>query len=161
LQKGDLFNGLEKSQEMFEGFGLPQAPQSKKIQASAQEILSALPGLLGRLYDLEATKDAADADAVADVVVNGQVIIENVQINHLLWLEKQFQNLVTVFKAIPVISAAEQWQEAVGLSDGYYQTATETQPITKKVTDFKIVVPAAANGNHPADVREVSKDVQS
>lgn len=163
LQKNDLFTGLHKTFEAFEGT-LPQPPQDKRLQANATDLLREMQPLLTRLFDLEYTKDVADTQATANVYLPGisRPLLENVPISHLLWLEKQFIKLVTVFKALPVMSAAEDWTgDATSLPTGVRRTPVEETPATKKEKQWQVVVAADANGGHPADVREVTSDVHS
>jgi hypothetical protein len=160
LQKGELFSGFDKTHTPFEG-NLPQPAQSKRVQANATELVTGLEKLLSRLFDLEATKDNADTEARADLVVGDDTLMTQVPVNHLLWMEKQVANLVTVFNAIPVMTAAEDWQPSQALDRGMYRTQAERTPSTKKDTHWEVVVPAIDNGDHGAIVKEVSNDIQS
>jgi hypothetical protein len=164
LQRSELFNGFDKTHTPFEG-NLTQPAKSKRVQANATELVYGLQDLLTRLFDLEATKDSADTQARADVKVtqngNETVVLPNVPINHLLWLEKQAVHLLTVFRSIPVVSAAEDWQSSETLEWGKLRTPTEQTPSTKKAEHFEIIVPAADNNGHPAAYEKVTQDIKS
>lgn len=164
LEKPELFTGFDKKHYPYDGF-LLQPHKEKRVQANATTLVYGLQELLTRLFDLEATKDSADTSARADVKVtfNGtdyQTILYDVPVNHLLWLEKRVINLLTTFRAIPVVSAAESWQPQPG-DWGVLRTAEDATPTTSKEEGFQIVVPAADNNGHPAAYEKVTKDTPS
>jgi hypothetical protein len=155
LQKGDLFTGFDKIHTPLEG-NLQQPADGRRVQANAHEILTGLEPLL---MDLTLTKDVADTEATADVVVDGSVLLADVPVSHLLWLEKQAAHLLAVFQAIPVQSAAENWATANNLPVGQYRTDTVETESTRKNHEWITVVPNSPE--HAAQIRENVQDVVS
>lgn len=141
FQKNELFFGLEKNHTPMED--QPQRPKEvRQVQANVTELLQELTPKLVKLFDLAATSDLADTTAFADVMVNGEVLLPAVPIAHLLWLEKKFTGLLATFRAIPVLSAAEAWEESDSLDAGVRRTAPETVDYTRQERAHKVLVPA-------------------
>ncbi len=136
-----------------EGDRLPNEKQV--VQTTARSVLSDLRKALSDLFDTTLTKDKANCEAFADIVVNGQTLMTAVPVSYLLFLEKQLTDIHTFVAKLPVLSSQETWtwDDANGL---FRSEATETLR-TKKVT--KPVVLYEATVNHPAQVKEVSEDV--
>lgn len=158
FQKDSLFKGFTKIHTPEEG-NLQQPATEQLVQANAYELLAKMEETLVNAFDVEATKDTADTNARANIIIGSNTILENVPVSHLLWLEKQFTNFVTVFRAIPVQSAAENWTTAPNLPNGMVRTPEEVGQSTKKITEFPVIVPPTPE--HPAQVREVTRDVVS
>jgi len=161
-----LFNGVHKEHTPLPGVdehgrpeNLQQPGQDLQIRANVIELLQQVQPIAIKLYDTVATKDYGQRNAVADVVVNGDTLLEDVPIVHLLWLEKSVTDLLTLFRKIPVRTRAERWEPSDVV--GEYRTPVVTEESTKKVTGWQTVVAAAANNGHPADVRPISNDVVS
>jgi len=60
------------------------------------------------MFDIVATQDWANCQAVADVVVDDQVILAQVPFTHLLFLEKQLLDIQTLVEKLPVLDPAER-----------------------------------------------------
>jgi hypothetical protein len=56
-----------------------------------------------------ATKDYANTETTANVVVDGNILLTDVPPTLLLSLEKMFTDLRTVLNALPVLPADEKW----------------------------------------------------
>jgi hypothetical protein len=166
------FQSGGKTHETYQGLTREHQPDGdfpqqfeagKKPEYNATLQLSDLRRMLTRLIDLTATKDTADTEAKADVVLSdGSTLLEDVPVAHLLWLEGKLTNLVTVLRAIPVLNPAETWlprEKDDGLGRGVRRTAPEIRPSREKVTEWKQIVPAT--DKHPADVRQVSNDIRT
>src|SRR5690606_717028 len=100
-------------------------------------------------------KDWANTQARADVVVDGEVLLEQVPATYLLFLEKQLAELAVFVKRIPILDPAEEWHrdEAAGL----FKTPPTTAIRTKKVQ--RPIVLYQATKEHPAQTQLISEDV--
>jgi hypothetical protein len=168
FQRADLFTGLHKEHEPFEEtdpatghqINLKQPTQEKRIQADAQELLLRAQKALTRRFDVTATQDTANTLARADVIVGDRTMLRDVPVSHLLWLEGEFTHMLTVFGAIPTRSLAEDWKEDTSLPLGRRRTDAEIVPSTRKVTEFRVIVPAT--DKFPAQVSPpIASDVHS
>lgn len=155
LQKNELLNGFSKTYQPKDDGGEQFPPESKKVQVRAEESLRMIKKALVDVFDVTASKDATNCNAKADVVVDGKTILTNVPATHLLFIEKKLVDLATTLKKLPTLSQDECWY----WNDG--QSLYVTDPVetgkTKKIVEYNVIVPATKE--HPAQVKETSKDV--
>ena len=76
-------------------------------------------------------------------------------VSYLLFLEKQLQDVKTFVSSLPVLSIDKDWQRDP--NRGCYVTSPKETVKTKRIVDF--VVAYEATEHHPAQIKEVSKDV--
>lgn len=107
------------------------------------------------MIDLCAAQDYANCDAKANVIVDGALILENVPVSHLLFLEKQIEDIRTFVSSLPTLDLDKKW--AYSSNRGLYESESKQSVKTKKVTEF--VVAYEATPQHPAQIKEVSKDI--
>src|SRR5262249_49773686 len=135
--------------------GTPLPPESTRVQVKLTDSLTQIGRRLTDLFDVTATKDWANQEARADVAVDGTTLLTDVPISYLLFLDKQLTDLYTVFKTLPVLDPAEQWD--YNGHEGVYQTPAVGTVKTKKVP--RNHVKAAATDKHPAQVDVYYEDV--
>jgi hypothetical protein len=111
--------------------------------------------ILTRLFDVTATKDWANGQARADVVVDGNVLLSDVPVTYLLFLEKQLVDLHTFVRKLPVLDASETWTFDAS-ADCWATEAIQTVR-TKKIP--RNHVKAEATEHHPAQVEVYYEDV--
>ena len=104
---------------------------------------------------LRQLKTYANTEAKASIVIDGQTIITDAPVSYLLFLEKQLQDIKTFINSLPVLSIDKDWQHDP--NRGCYVTLAKETVKTKKITDF--VVAYEATEHHPAQIKEVSKDI--
>jgi hypothetical protein len=155
IQKAALFEGISRvyTPKDEEGERLP--PESKEVQVKVRELIEMAAVPLTEMMDVVATQDAANTEARAHVVVDGQVILARVPVTHLLFLEKQLTDLATFVGKLPTLDPGERWHHDEA-SDQYASTPTETTR-TKKVP--KAFVKYQATKEHPAQVDTYNEDV--
>ena len=89
ILKPALLNGFSKTYVKKDEDGDNFPPENNKVQLVASEAIADLQKHLTELLDVTLTKDVANCSAVADVVVEGNVIMEKVPVTYLLFLEKR------------------------------------------------------------------------
>src|SRR5215468_10374951 len=109
LQKPALLSGISRTYRPKDEEGEQLPPESTRVQIKAQEIIRQTTEILTRLFDVTATKDSGNTKAMADVMVDGKVLLSQAPITYLLFLEKQLVDLHTFIKKLPVLDAAETW----------------------------------------------------
>lgn len=124
------------------------------VQYSVADVFDELTGPLARLWDVTATKDETNRTAVADVVVDGDVLLEAVPATFLVWFEKQLDQVRRIVAAAPVLDPAEIWHDQ---ADGVFRSDPSNTARTKKVP--KTVVLYEATPEHPAQVQAFTEDV--
>ena len=155
LQKPGLLSGIARTYRPIDEEGEQFPPESTRVQLKAEEVIRATAEILTRLFDNVATKDWANCIARADVVVDDVVLLEQVPVTYLLFLEKQLVDILTFVRKLPSLDPAELWTFDTSAD------AWATEPIqtvkTKKIP--RNHVKAEATEHHPAQVEVYYEDV--
>ncbi|GAB3654637.1 hypothetical protein GCM10027589_13420 [Actinocorallia lasiicapitis] len=155
LQKAALLTGISRTYRPKDEEGEQLPSESTRVQVKAEDELRAVGDALTKLLDVTATKDWANGDAKADVVVDGVTILADVPVPYLLFLEKQLVDLHTFVAKLPVLDAAEAWRHDPA-SDVWRTEETQTHR-TKKVMRSHVLYEATEK--HPAQVESYQEDV--
>lgn len=150
-----LLSGIARTYQPKDEDGDQLPPESTRVQVKAEDVLAATAKSLTRLLDLTATKDWANCEASASVVVDGATVVRDAPVTYLLFLEKQLAGLQALVLRVPVLDPAEEWEHDPA-SDAY-----KTRPVhtvrSKKVP--RNHVKAEATQFHPAQVELFQEDV--
>ena len=92
----------------------------------------------------------------ANVEVDGKVLLEEVPVTYLLFLEKILTDFRTEMTKMPVLDASDVW--SLDNESGLYKTAEVVQHRTKKTQ--KPVVMLQPTPEHPGQAVMVTEDVQ-
>ncbi len=155
LQSRALFDGISRTYRPKDDDGDHLPAESSPVQFTVDDATKEVVVILTELFDVVATQDFANTQAVADVKVNGDTVLENVPVTHLLFLEKQLVDLHTFVDKLPTLSTAEEWVKGTGA--GTMATKPSETVRTKKVP--KNHVKAEATNVHPAQVEVFTEDV--
>ncbi|WP_199042827.1 DUF7873 family protein [Glycomyces salinus] len=155
LGKAPLLSGISRTYQPKDEEGEQLPPESTKVQRRVEEQLREVSKAMTRLFDVTATKDRTNAVSTADVVVDGEVLLAEVPVTYLLFLEKQLGELQTFVKGLPVLDAAESW--SFNDSANCYATDPVKTVRTKKVP--RNHVKAEATEEHPAQVEVYYEDI--
>ncbi len=155
LQKSALFDGLSRTYTPSDEEGEQQPAEKKNIQFNARQAISEARSALTDLFDVTATQDFGNCEARANVVVDGNTVLENVPVTYLLFLEKQLADMHTFVQTIPVLDSGETWNWDEN-ADCYATEPTLTNR-TKKVPRSHILYEATEK--HPAQVEMYHEDV--
>lgn len=154
LQKPDLLNGLSRKYQPKDENGETFPEENKRVQIVAKDTFQTVQKLLTESFDLEATKDATNGQARADITVGETVIAASVPATTLLFLEKQLNDLHTLVARTPVLDPSEVW--TFDNHAGVYKSETTQTHRTKKVQ--KPVVLYHATPEHPAQTVMITED---
>lgn len=130
-------------------------PESTKLQVNAEDALRDAVDAFAKLFAVTLEKDGTNLQALADVVVDGQVLLNNVPVPYLLFLEKQLVDIKTMVSKLPVLDPSEDWQYEDAA--GAWASAPVETTRTKKIPRNHIK--AAATDKHPAQVEMYYEDV--
>lgn len=155
LTKPVLFSGLVRvytpKNEDGDVFPKEQTP----VQKRAEDELRKVVALLTELFDVTYTKDEANTETAADLVVDGETIAPSLPVPFLLFLGKQLKDMRVRIGRLPVQSQDEVWSVPNGSTEAR-TAATETFR-TKKIP--RNHVKADATDRHPAQVELYYEDV--
>jgi hypothetical protein len=154
-QKSNLFDGIQRTYQPVTEDAYVYPSESKAVQLKVSQLLEEFEDASSELFNLCATQDWANADAKADIVVDGTTILKEVPVSFLLFLEKQLVDIKTFISSLPVLDSSETWIYD-NQKDCY---ATEPKYTTKTKRIVKPVVLYEATKEHPAQVKESSEDV--
>lgn len=148
-KKPVLFEGIKRTYKPLTEGGLVQPPESKNVQMTVKQVIAKTREILGTVWDLTATQDIGNCKAIVDVKIGERVLIKQVPVTHLLYLEKQLEDLRTVIANFPVLDAAEAW-EWTDAVDSYRTKEPTIKYRTEKVPNS--YEKSAATDKHPAQV---------
>ena len=155
IQKPALLAGIARTYEPKDEEGDKLPPESTLVQTKVDLVLDDVSNALTRLFDVTLTKDKSNAQASADVVVDGNVVVEDAPITYLLFLEKQLQDVRTFVASLPTLDPSDRWSKDE--ATGAYVTEPVQTVKTKKIP--KNWEKAPATDKHPAQVEIFHEDV--
>jgi hypothetical protein len=155
LQKPAMLTGISRTYRPKDEEGEQFPPESVRVQTKVDRVLAQTATIMTRLFDVTATKDWANCVARADVLIDGQVLLGDVPVSYLLFLEKQLTDLLTFVRKLPALEASENW--TYDASADCWATDPVQTARTKKVP--RNHVKAEATDRHPAQVDVYHEDV--
>lgn len=155
LQKAQLVTGVSRTYQPKDDEGDQLPAESTEVQLTVSKEMEKSAEALKRLFDVTLTKEVANQEATADVVVDGEVLLADVPVTYLLFLERQLTDFKTVFSSIPVLDPAIKW--TLDLDNGVYKS-DPVETLKSKKVPFNWVR-AAATDKHPAQVDVLHEDV--
>jgi len=155
VQKGELFNGFNKSYRKLDESGEDLPSESKRVQFSANTVLQAIERGLSELMTVTARKDWTNCVATGTVKVDGKEIVKDAPVSYLLFIEKQLNDVRTLLTNLPVLDIAEDWEKDT--NSGLYKTAVTSTHRTKKVQ--KSLVLLAPTVEHPGQAQLITEDM--
>lgn len=155
LMKGQLLTGLRKVYRAADEDDTVTYPtEYQKVQLNAKRVIAEMLPSQVRLFDVTAARDFTNMSAVADVVVDGRVIVQDAPVSYLLWLEKKLGELETFVKKVPVLNPEFNW--VADDAEGWVSQPVETTK-TKKVKRVLTLHPGT--DKHPPQVQTYDEDV--
>lgn len=155
ITKTALLSGISRTYQPKDEDGETLPPESKKVQVKAEDIIRKTTDILTKLFDITATKDWANGEARANVIVDNQTILEQAPVTYLLFLEKELTDLQTFIKNLPVLDSSETWHFDPS-ADCWATEITQTLKTFKQPRNH---VKAEATEHHPAQVEVYYEDL--
>ncbi len=156
LQKSALFEGISRTYTPVDEDGETQPAEKKNVQYKSREATGQAREILQELFDVTATQDWGNCTAKADVKVDDVVILEQVPVTYLLFIEKQLSDMHTFVNTIPVLDPSESWNWDENAD--CFATDPSLSNRTKKVPRSHILYEATEK--HPAQVEMYHEDVK-
>lgn len=155
LSAPNLLSGISRTYQPKDDEGEQLPPESTRVQVKAEDVLAGTATALTRLLDVTAAKDWTNCQARADIELDGSVLVPQVPVSYLLFLEKQLTELAGTVRRLPVLDPAEEWE--LDHNTGAYRTA-EVQTVRQKKVPRNHTL-AEATPQHPAQVQLWHEDV--
>jgi hypothetical protein len=154
VQNADLVAGISRKYAPKDDDGDKLPSERKLIQYTADKAISDAIESWGKTWDMIADQDKANATASADVTVGDEILTLNVNVLHLLFLEKQLTDVKTFVEKLPTLDPSERWE----WNEGQGAYATEAYETTKSKKLLRNHVKAEATPEHAAQVEVYTED---
>lgn len=155
IQKPDLMSGISRSYKAKDELGEVLPAEAKHVQVKVQDLIQQVNLSLVEMFDIVVTQDSANCQAKANVAVDGRVLLKDVPVTTLLFLEKQLVDLHTFAEKLPALDPSERWN--FDSAQDCYASEPFLSLRTKKVP--KTHVKYEATKEHPAQVEMYMEDV--
>jgi hypothetical protein len=149
-----LFEGLSRKYRVRAEGEETFPDENTIVQKNASEQVRTLKGLLTELIDTTAQKDFANTQAKASIKIGVTVLAADVPVSHLLFLEKQLNDMRTFLTDLPTLDPAVEWNKDPNGDN--FRSGTITTHKTKKVQ--KPITMAPATDKHPAQTQMITDD---
>lgn len=156
LQKAALFNGFSKTFAPLDEAGEKLPPESQRVQQTVPDLLRQTEHLMSEHFSVNARREWTNQIANNSISVDGAVLIDNVPVAYLLFLEKQLNDLRSMFAVLPVLDPAEDWKQD---TNAMYRTEPVQTHRTRKLQ--RPIVLYNATEQHPAQTQLITEDVIS
>jgi hypothetical protein len=155
IQSTELMVGISRKYTPKDEEGESLPAERKLVQFTADKAIGEAIEAWGRTWDLIADQDKANTTASVNVSIDGNVLLLDVNVLHLLFLEKQLVDVKTFVEKLPTLDPAEKWE----WDDAQGCYATEPFETTKSKKLRRNHVKAEATKEHPAQVEVYTEDV--
>ncbi len=156
IQKPALFEGLSRKYHPLDDADKEVLPsENKKVQFSIGDLLRAHNKSMTELFAITARKDWTNQHASADIKIGDTVLIKDVPVSYLLFLEKQVNDIRSSVAQIPELDNTETW-----LSDsisGLWKTEETKTHRGKKIQ--RPITLSEPTKEHPAQCAMITEDV--
>jgi hypothetical protein len=154
--KEQLFTGRERSYRPLDEVNGQKLPaESQKVQQRVDRLIEQARLKWNELWNLVLTQDTGNQNARADVTVDGQVLLANVPVTTLLFLDKQAAELEGFVSKLPTPDPAEEWTHDP--NSGLLKSNTSESVRTAK--EPAVFVKYEATKEHPAQTEFYMRDV--
>lgn len=155
FQQPKLYTGLSRKYTPKDEEGDRLPPENNPVQVKVLQLIEDTIPTLIDTYDAVATQENTNTQARADIVVDGQVLLPDVPVTLMFYLEKRLQELASFVEKIPVLEPGMKWT-LDPVSDEYASDVFQTFKTKKVMKNHKV---AAATDRHPEQVQVYTEDV--
>lgn len=157
IQSAPRLAGITKTYQPRDDAGEALPGESQRVQVKAAAVTTHVFDAFARLIDLNASLDATNQVAKADIVIEGGLVLaRDVPVATLLFLEKQLTDLATFVRKLPLLDQAEAWTPS-DTEDGVWTSEPVKTTRSKKVP--RNHVKAKPTDKHPEQVEVYYEDV--
>ena len=161
--KAHFFHGYQKTLKM-----LADSPENDAIERAAREVkaipttvyatLEYMLDIWAEAEDVLFQKNCTNAVAKADIILDDKTVVaKDVPVDELMGLEVRLGKIKGVFTRMPTIDAAIEWKPDATIGK-HVLKAVEPEQASKSTKTMYAVVLYEATKDHPAQVKEATKD---
>ena len=153
--KPDRLSGIVRSYQPLDDEGEKFPSEQREVQMRIGEVLKKLTKELSAYYDVVATQEYGNTNAKSDIVMDdGMVLLKDVPVGALLFLDKQMIDLRTFVSKLPVLPTDRVWK--LDKNRNCFVTEDERTNKTQKVPE--VIIKYEATKEHPAQTELISLD---
>jgi hypothetical protein len=157
MGKENLFTGRTRSLVMFD----PDREndnfvESTPVTTTVDENLEYLMKPLASYWDVVLQKDLSNQNALADLVVDGNVLAKDLPATFLLGMESKLAQLRQLYEAIPTLQPGFTWEVDPQQKDGIFRTRDD-QITFKTEKDVEFRVASEATKEHKAQIVQLER----
>lgn len=154
-QKAPLFNGQSKTYKPQDDLGETLPDETTLVQAGVTDNVDRARKQWVDYFDLVVSVDSGSMTTKADVVINGNKILESMPVLSLIFLEQQMNDVRKFFLELPVLDSNYSWKYDKNRDCFVTDPVQSNRTITKK----EPITLAPATDKHPAQavLNDVSK----
>lgn len=158
-QRAELYGGMTRQYKPKDDDGETFPDEDKVVQLLAEDVLKRIRKIRSEYFDIEATQDYGNLEARADVKVDGKVILADVPVTLLIFLEKELNDLRTFIDAMPTLDEGKTW--SADPNSRLHRSDTAITHKTKKVQRPIVLYDAVIKDDHaiPAQTQLITEDV--
>jgi hypothetical protein len=159
-QAGAHLHGIRKTYQRYDEEGEQLPGEVNYPQVVVEDLFPRVATVLGRLFNLQFTQDMTNGQARADIEVDGNVLLPDVPVTYMLFLEKQLTDLRTFIAKLPKLDPAEKWTRNDESGDSWYESEPAATVRTKKnPRQFVKWAPPSPEYKQEAQVEILSEDI--
>lgn len=159
IQKPAFFNGHSRVYEPYAvegGKEITAPPENQIVQAKYKDVIGKARKAWTELMDGTYQEDVGNTRARSDVIVDGQVVAKDVPVTTLMFLTKQWTDVLTFLQALPTPAASVDWVYDSNL--GVLKSREEViQQRTEKVP--QVLRKFEPTERHPGQADVFTKDI--
>lgn len=157
---GDYFSGSVKVTTAHDEARAKEmnGTEHKAMATTVPAKLKHTAGMITSLIDLQATIDKANQSAVADLIVDDQVLLTGVTSVTLLAIEREFKKFLEIVKQAPTNTIGIEWAPAPELGDHVWKSKYDQVAKKQEQTIVGIIL-APATDKHPAQIDKLPRQV--
>ena len=141
--KPALFTGSHRKLESFEENSVDHPEEHQELTTTVAERVEYTSNGIGNYLDAVYQKEATNQTAMADLVIDGDVLLENMPATFLLALESRLKFIRGIYEAMPTLTSGVGWERSADKGDNIWDMKHPEEKIKTKL-NFKsqILVPA-------------------
>jgi len=153
--KADRLTGISRTYQPLDDEGDKFPDEKRDVQLKVTDSLKKIAKEMADFYDVVATQETGNTKAKANIVLDdGTIILSDVPVGVLLFLEKQTTDLRSLIQKIPTLSSDKSWNWDENRN--CYVTIPEMTIKTQKVPE--VIVKYDATPEHPAQTELITLD---
>lgn len=154
----DRFFGKYSRIEMFDELAPVEADDHQELDDTVMSKIGYTTEHIVNYFDAVYQKDKANQVAVADIVIDNNVVVKDVPVTFLLGLESKLKHVrKSIYDTIPTLQPGVKWEAADNVKEGAYKKVYADEKFrTKKVMKNHVI--AEATDRHPAQVQTYNED---